>query len=105
MTQTNDSDGALEQLEVRLGRLLTIGSTLSTVMLSAGLAVWLVTGDTTLAYPLVTAGLVILMATPIARVAVSVLGFAWQRQWRYVAMTLLVLLALAGSVLVAVRGR
>lgn len=36
-------------------------------------------------------GLLILMATPIARVAFSVIAFALQRDWLYVCITLLVL--------------
>ena len=97
--------GSLERLEIRLGQLLTIGSTVSTVLLSAGLAAWLALRDTPIVHPLVTLGLLILVATPIARVAVSVVGFAWQREWRYVAMTAAVLATLTASVLVALRGR
>src|SRR4051812_40514795 len=36
-------------------------------------------------------GLLLLMATPVARVAFSVFAFAWQRDWLYVAVTLVVL--------------
>jgi uncharacterized membrane protein len=40
---------------------------------------------------LIQFGLLLLIATPVARVAFSVLGFALERDWMYVVMTLLVL--------------
>jgi uncharacterized membrane protein len=42
-------------------------------------------------------GLLILIATPVARVAFSVLAFLYERDWMYVAMTLLVLTLLLYS--------
>ncbi len=95
----------LERLESRLGHLLTIGSSVSTLLLTAALGVWLLGLGAAIVQTLITIGLLILVATPIARVAVSVVGFAWQREWRYVLMTLIVLATLAGSVAVALRGR
>jgi uncharacterized membrane protein len=46
---------------------------------------------------LIQLGLLLLIATPIARVAVCAAGFAAQRDWTYVAITLIVLGALAAS--------
>ena len=46
---------------------------------------------------LIQLGLLLLIATPIARVMFSVVGFLRQRNWIYVAMTLVVLLLLAYS--------
>ena len=40
---------------------------------------------------LIQFGLLLLIATPVARVMFSVLGFALERDWMYVALTLLVL--------------
>lgn len=40
---------------------------------------------------LVQLGLLVLIATPVARVVFSVIGFARQRDWLYVAITLVVL--------------
>lgn len=40
---------------------------------------------------LIQLGLLILIATPIARVAFSVVAFLYQRDWKYVAVTLIVL--------------
>ena len=42
-------------------------------------------------------GLLLLIATPVARVAFSALAFAWQRDYTYVGLTLLVLAVLVYS--------
>jgi uncharacterized membrane protein len=44
-------------------------------------------------------GLLLLIATPIARVAFSVFGFAEERDWMYVGFTLLVLMILLYSLI------
>ena len=49
---------------------------------------------------IIQAGLLLLIATPIARVLFSVIGFVRQRDWLYVAITLLVL-TLLGYILAA----
>ena len=46
---------------------------------------------------LIQLGLILLIATPIARVVFSVAGFLKQRNWMYVAITLIVLMLLAHS--------
>jgi uncharacterized membrane protein len=48
---------------------------------------------------LIQAGVVLLIATPVARVVFSVFAFARQRDWVYVVITLIVLAVLAYSVL------
>jgi uncharacterized membrane protein len=77
------------ELELVLGRLLRGGVLLAALVSAAGLilsrAVWM------------KAGLFILVATPVARVAFSVVGFALARDRLYVAVTLLVLALLAVS--------
>ncbi len=52
------------------------------------------------AFALIAAGLLLLIATPVVRVALSVVFFAAQRDWRYVAITLFVLAVLAGTFVV-----
>jgi uncharacterized membrane protein len=47
---------------------------------------------------LIQLGVLVLIATPIARVVFSVVGFARQRDWLYVGVTLVVLLLLIYSV-------
>lgn len=44
-------------------------------------------------------GLIVLILTPVVRVACSVVGFALERDWAYVLITLLVLVVLVGSLL------
>lgn len=41
-------------------------------------------------YAIISLGLVVLLAIPVLRVAVSVIAFTWQRDWLYVLITLLV---------------
>jgi uncharacterized membrane protein len=48
---------------------------------------------------LIQLGLLVLIAVPIARVAVSILAFALERDWLYVGVTALVLLILLFSLL------
>jgi uncharacterized membrane protein len=46
---------------------------------------------------LIQLGLILLIATPVARVVFSVIGFAMERDWMYVAITLIVLATLLFS--------
>ncbi len=48
---------------------------------------------------LVQLGLLVLLATPVARVAFSVFAFAAQRDWTYVAITVVVLGVLSASLM------
>ena len=50
---------------------------------------------------MLTTAIVILLATPAARVVISVVEYVRERDWLFVALTLIVLLTLAGSVVVA----
>ncbi len=53
----------------------------------------------------ISLGLIVLIGTPIARVAVSVVAFAFQRDWVFVLITSLVLAILLGSFLLGHEGR
>lgn len=46
---------------------------------------------------LMTAGIVVLILTPYVRVVASVIHFAWQKNWKYVFITLFVLLVVTLS--------
>ncbi len=48
---------------------------------------------------IISLGLLALIATPITRVAVSIVAFAIERDWRYVAMTALVLAILVAGIM------
>lgn len=98
MTTRADS---LQRLEVTLGRLLQTGVFSSAIALAAGLVLWLAGGETALASGTLTAGLVILMATPIMRVLVSLVAYVRMRDWLFAGTTVLVFVLLAVTVTLA----
>jgi uncharacterized membrane protein len=84
----------LDRLETTLGRLLRTGVTSAAACLAVGLVAWMTAGPTRLATGVLTAGLVILMATPLMRVVVSLVAYARMRDWFFVTTTLLVFVVL-----------
>lgn len=92
-----ETDAALERLEIQLGRLLNAGVTLATGCLAAGLMAWFVTGGGHLASVILTAGLVILMLTPLARVVASFVVYARLRDWFFVWTTVMVFAVLIAA--------
>lgn len=95
--------GSNDRLEAAVGRVLRVGVTASSVCLAVGLALSMVPQAEWLAHPLLNAGLVILMATPVGRVVISVAEYAVERDWVFVVLTTIVLLELAGGVYTAVH--
>lgn len=93
--------GNLERL---IGRVLRLGTVTSSVCLACGLILTLVGYTGGLVRFLPPTGIVILLATPAARVMVSVVEYIRERDWSFVALTLIVLLALVGSVVAAFWG-
>jgi uncharacterized membrane protein len=97
------NEQSISRLEIHLGRLLLAGVLVSSLCLALGLILTVVkahSGDTML-----TVGLMLLMATPILRVAVSLVEYVRMRDWFFVATTLFVLAVLAGTVIAALRSR
>jgi uncharacterized membrane protein len=90
--------------EMALGRLLRGGVMASSICFGAGLVMTLADEGGGLARALLAAGLVLLMATPVARVVVSAVGYARRRDWMFVGLTLVVFLELMASVVLAFRG-
>jgi|SRR5512132_3039985 uncharacterized membrane protein len=92
----------LYSFEETLGRLLVTGVVLSAALLALGLVAW----HTGLGggHLLMMAGLVLLMATPIVRVALSVVEYVRLGDWLFSITTLVVFMVLLTSVLVALRG-
>ena len=112
------------RLEKVIGTLLQIGVLAAAIVVLAG-GVWLLAGASHrapayrqfrgepvelrsagkvaagLAHPrpeiVIQFGLLLLIATPVARVVLSLAAFGWQRDWTYVVITLLVLAVLAYS--------
>jgi uncharacterized membrane protein len=97
------SDIASERLERWLGKILGVGAVTSTALLALGLGLQLAGALPQAADHLTHAGLIILIATPVARVVASVVDFTMSRDWTFTVLTGLVLVILLGSLLVAIR--
>ncbi len=99
---TVDQPRSDSSLEERLGAVLRVGVYASSICLAAGLGLSLtVPGLAVLAGWLMTAGLVMLMATPVTRVAVSVVVYGRQHDWTFFTLTGLVLLELTAGIVAA----
>jgi len=101
VTDQHPQPPQLARLEVHLGRLLVAGVTTSAVLLAIGLGTWLVDPHRSAALWLLNAGLIVLMATPILRVIVSFAEYVAMRQWFFAVVTIVVLVELSITVLVA----
>lgn len=100
-----NEEQSLGRLETTLGRLLQAGVLTAAAALAVGLALWLAGGDAGVANPILAAGLMILIATPILRVMVSLIAYAKMRDWFFVTTTLIVFAVLLTSVFLALHGR
>ena len=98
------NDRGSSALELTIGRVLRLGVGASSVLLAAGLLLALVHEADRVAPIVLATAIVVLLATPAARVAISVVEYVRERDWLFVALTLIVLLTLAGSVVVAFWG-
>jgi uncharacterized membrane protein len=96
-------DVASERLERWLGKILGVGAVTSTAFLSAGLVLQLLRVLPNVADGMTHTGLIILIATPVARVVASVVDFTISRDWLFTTLTALVLVILLGSLMVAIR--
>jgi hypothetical protein len=94
-------DEAFERLEDVLGAMLTLGVVISTLLLGAGLGLWMIVGPTWAATALLRAGLIALMATPMVRVLVSLAEYLRFHDWLFATLTGGVVLVLVVSVLIA----
>ena len=95
---------AVMRLEHLLGIVLHAGAAASTALLSVGLLLLLAAPSQPWGAWTTTVGLLILIATPVARVVTSVAQYAAERDWLFVILTATVLVVLLGSLLVALRG-
>jgi uncharacterized membrane protein len=98
----DEHDGG--HLELMIGRVLRLGTATSSTCFAAGFSLMILGRGGALARVLLPAGLIILLATPAARVIVSVVEYVRARDWLFVALTLTVLVALAASVVAAFWG-
>ena len=89
-------------LEVRLGRLLGVGVTISTILLGVGL-VWHMGHGADMKMESLAAGLFILMATPILRVLVATMTFIRERDWLFAVFAGAVFAVLIISIVIALQ--
>jgi len=95
----------LVRLEHHVGRLFTVGVAVSTSILAVGLALYLLTPDAPSASRLLDAGLLVLMATPMLRVLLSVVEYVRMGDWFFAGTTLAVMVELSVTVLSALSKR
>jgi len=91
-------DAKLEQI---IRTILKIGVAISSAFLALGLGWSLAAPGSAVAAPLMTVGLLVLMATPISRVAASVVEYTAERDWLFVLLTSIVLLEIVAGVIAA----
>lgn len=94
---------SIERLEQQLGRLLVTGVVVSASCLAIGLVLYLGDPGSTVADRFLRTGLIVLMATPILRVVVSVVEYVRMRDWFFAMTTVLVLAELAWTLIYAFR--
>lgn len=87
--------GRVEHLEDAIEKALKVGLALSTGLMLLGLIL-----D---APGLLRGGIILLMLTPVARVAVVTVGLARERDWTFTIVSFFVLAILAGGIWVAVH--
>lgn len=85
-------------------RVMLAGVASSAACMAAGLAMFLGPVEASTANAVVTAGLIVLMATPAVRVAVAVLEAVRTRDWLFVALTASVVAVLALTLTLALTG-
>jgi len=95
------SERATTRLERTIGVVLRAGVVVSTACFAAGLV--LTFAGVGVANLLLQLGIVVLLATPVARVVVSVVEYAQQRDWTFTALTVIVLVELTAGALAALR--
>src|ERR1700704_6335320 len=91
------------RLDRAVGRVLNVGVTASSACLAIGLGLSMFGRTAGAARLLLNAGLVVLMATPVGRVIISVREYAFGPDWVFFLLTTILLLEPAGSLLAAFR--
>ena len=100
MSAAEASGATTMRMERIIGRVLRGGVIVSSACLTAGLLLSLLTGGPAAAF-LLNAGIVVLLATPVSRVIVSIFEYVVQRDWPFATLTVIVLLELVASAVAA----
>jgi uncharacterized membrane protein len=91
------------RLERVIGLVLRIGVAASSICLALGLL--LSFAGVPAAAWLLQVGIIVLLATPVARVCVSIAEYVAERDWTFTLLTMIVLAELAGGLIAAMSGR
>jgi uncharacterized membrane protein len=94
---------ALPPFERTLTRLMRAGMWISSVLLAAGLAVFLLAGVSSGEDALIRAGLLTLMATPVLRIVLSIVEAVRLNDRFWLWSTLAVVMVLAGTLLYSLK--
>jgi len=89
------------RLERTIGRVLRTGVAISSVCLGIGLVLSALAMGGRATDILLDVGIIVLLATPVARVVVSIVEYISERDWAFVALTAIVLAELAASAVAA----
>ena len=89
------------RLERQVGIVLRAGVIASSLCLTVGLLLFLAAGGGGLSSVLLNAGIIILLATPVARVIVSTMQYVHERDWTVATLTFVVMLELIASAVAA----
>ena len=115
----NENNSKIEEMEVLISNFLRIGVVSSAIIVSVGLLMFLVTGDSGYTgnyfpstpaeiykgllllkpYAIILTGLIVLILTPVFRVGVSILVFIKEKDFLYVKITSIVFIILIVSFL------
>jgi uncharacterized membrane protein len=94
---TAPDEDVIERLERQVGRLLHAGVWVASICLTVGLALWMTMGPGRANGLLLTAGLIVLMLTPLTRVIASLVAYVRLRDWFFAGTTVLVLAVLVAA--------
>ena len=99
MVVGNDHEAGAEvhPIELVLARLLRLGSLVAAALLTVGIAL-MTMGMTVFAPKLITAGLLVLLGTPVMRVVAASIIFTKERDWHFAFFSIVVLCAMAAGV-------
>jgi uncharacterized membrane protein len=97
MTGGGRREGTPLGLEQAIGTVLRAGVLVSSACLATGLVLALMNGEAGVAGLLLRTGILVLLATPVARVVVSIVEYAADRDWLFTLLTAIVLLELLAS--------
>jgi uncharacterized membrane protein len=97
MTRDGGRQANAQRLERAIGAVLRAGVTISSLCLIVGLVWSIAAGSGGVPSLLLQIGIVVLLGTPAARVVVSIAEYLVERDWRFAALTAIVLLELLAS--------